>query len=97
MTIDINNYIINSLQDKEQNSAEMNASDWRKAAAFINQKQDAAATVQTDQLSSMPLSALSQDDSSLPVVQYGTHVPLAASTSNTTVAHEQNPQQEDTY
>ena len=75
----------------------MNVSDWRKAAALISQQQDAAATAQTDQLSSMPLSALSLDDSHLPVVQYGSHVPLAASTPYRTEAHDQNPQQEDTY
>ena len=32
-----------------------------------------------------------------PVVQYGLHVPLAASTPNRTVAHEQNTEQGDTY
>ena len=45
----------------------------------------------------MPLTALSLDDSSPPVVQYGSHVPLAASTPNRTAAYEQNSQQEDTY
>ena len=74
----------------------MNASDWRKVAALINQQQVSAATAQTDQLSSMPLSVLSLDDSGLPVVQYGSHMPLAANTPNMTAAHEQNPQQEDT-
>ena len=43
----------------------------------------------------MPLSALSLDDSSPPVVQYGLHVPLAASTPNRIAAHEQSPQQGD--
>ena len=75
----------------------MNASDWRKAAALISQQQDATAAMQTDQLSSMPLSALSLDDSGPPVVQHGLDGPLAASTPNRTAAHEQNTQQGDAY
>ena len=68
-----------------------------KSSSFISQQQDAATTVQTDQLSSIPLSALSLDNSGLPVVQYGLHAPLAASTPNRTVGHKQNLQQRDTY
>ena len=75
----------------------MNGSDWRKTADLIVQKEDAATMVQTDQLSSMPLSALSLNDSGLPVMQYGLHMPLAVSTPTRTSAHDQNPQQEDTY
>ena len=65
----------------------MNASDWKKAAAFISQQKHAAAIAQTEQLSSMPLSALSLGDSGPPMVQYGSHMPLAASTPNSTLAH----------
>ena len=75
----------------------MNESDWRKAAALINHQQVAAATVQTDQLDSMPLSALSLDDSGLSIVKDGLHSPLAASTPNRTEAHDKNTQQGDTY
>ena len=50
-----------------------------------------------DQLSSLLLSALSMDDSGLPVVQYGSHGPLATSTPVSVSAHDQNPQQDDTY
>ena len=35
----------------------MNASDWKKAAAFVSQQKQAATTAPTEQLSSMPLSA----------------------------------------
>ena len=72
----------------------MNVSDWEKAAAFISQHKHAAATAQTGWLSSMPLSALSLDDSSPPMVQYGSHEPLAASTPNSTPLHVHSSQQE---
>ena len=36
----------------------MNPSDWLRAAALITQQQQEAATTDTDQLSSMPLSQL---------------------------------------
>ena len=75
----------------------MNASDWEKAAAFISQHKHAAATAQTELLSSMPLSALSLDDSCPPMVQYGLHEPLAASTPNSTPTHMPSPQQEHSY
>ena len=72
-------------------------SDWEKAAAFVNQHKHVATTAQTEQLSSMPLSALSLDDSSPPMVQYGSHMPLAASTPNSTLVHMHSPQQEHSY
>ena len=75
----------------------MNASDWRKAAVLINHQEVTATTVQTDQLDSMPLSALSLDDSGPPIVKHGLHSPLAASTPNRTEAHDKNTQQGDTY
>ena len=66
--------------------AEMNASSWRKAADLVaqgtqaNQEVQAAATVDSSQLESFPLSALSANDNSPPQVNYGTEQPLAAST-----------------
>ena len=40
----------------------MNPSDWRKAAALVSQHKQEAAIVETDQLSSMPLSEISIDE-----------------------------------
>ena len=65
----------------------MNPSDWRKAAALVSQHKQAAATAETDQLSSMPLSKISIDDSGPLVVHYGSHIPTAASTPIGTAAH----------
>ena len=45
----------------------MNLSDWIKAATLITQQKQEAATADTDQLSSIPLSQLDIDDSSPPV------------------------------
>ena len=45
----------------------------------------------------MLFSALSLDDSSPIILQYGSHVPLAASTPNSTSAHVQSLQQEISY
>ena len=50
-----------------------------------------------DQLSSMPLSQIAIDDSSPPIVLYGTHVPVAASTPTGTDVHAHSSQQEDSY
>ena len=57
----------------------MNASSWRKAADLVaqgtqaNQQVWAAATAESNQLESLPLSALSADDSSSPqVTEYRT-------------------------
>ena len=62
----------------------MNASSWRKAVDLIeiqaNQQVQAAATADSSQLESLPLSALSANDSGPPQVNYGTDHPLAAST-----------------
>ena len=55
----------------------MNASSWRKAADLIaqgtqaNQQVQAAATADSSQLESFPLSTLSADDSGPPQVKYG--------------------------
>ena len=57
-----------------------------KSSRFTQQKQEAA-TTDTDQLSSMPLSQLAMDDSGPPVVHYGMHVPAATSTPTRTEVH----------
>ena len=75
----------------------MNPSDWRIAAALVSQHKQAAATAETDQLNSMPFSKISIDDSGLLVVHYGSHVPVAASTTTATAAHVQSSPQENTY
>ena len=58
----------------------MNPSDWRKAATSVTQHKQEAAMAETDQLSSMPLSQIAIDDSGSPIVHYGMHMPVAAST-----------------
>ena len=58
----------------------MNPSDWRKAATLDTQHKQEATMAEMDQLSSMPLSQISTDDSGPLVVHYGSHVPVAAST-----------------
>ena len=66
--------------------AKMNASSWRKAVDLVaqgtqtNQQVQTAATADSSQLESFPLSTLSTDDSGPPQVNYGTEQPLAAST-----------------
>ena len=66
----------------------MNPSDWRKAAALATQHKQEAAMVETDRLSSMPLSQIEIDDSGPPIVHYGTHMLVADAHSS---------QQEDSY
>ena len=75
----------------------MNPSDWIKAATLITQQKQEAATADTDQLSSMPLSQLAMDDSSPPVVHYGTRVPATTSTPTHTEVNTHGSQQEDSY
>ena len=65
----------------------MNPSDWIKAATLVTQQKQEAATSDTDQLSSMPLSQLAMDDSRPPVVHYGMHMPVATSTPMHTEVH----------
>ena len=66
--------------------AKMNASSWRKAVDLIaqrtpaSQQVQAAATADSSQLESFPLSTLSADDSGPPQVNYGTKQALAVST-----------------
>ena len=75
----------------------MNPSDWRKAAAFITEHKQEATMAEMDQLSSIPLSQIAIDDSSPPIVHYGMHMPVAASTPTGTDVHVQSSQQEDSY
>ena len=73
----------------------MNPSDWIKVATLITQQKQEAATADTDQLSSMPLSQLAMDDSGPPVMHYRTHVPAATSTPTHTEVDTHSSQQED--
>ena len=75
----------------------MNPPDWRKAAALVTQQKQEATIAEMDQLSSMPLSQIAIDDSGLPMVNYGTQVPVAASMPTGTGAHMHSSQQEDSY
>ena len=75
----------------------MNPSDWIKTTALVTQHKQEAATTETDQLSSMPLSQIAIDDSSPPVVHYGMHVPTVMSTPTGTDVHMHISQQEDSY
>ena len=52
---------------------------------------------ETDQLSSMLLSEITIDDSGLPVVHYGPHMPVAASTPMGTIAHSHSSLQKESY
>ena len=66
--------------------AKMNTSSWRKAVDLITQgiqatqQIQAAATADSSQLESLPLSSLTTNDSGPPQVNYGTEQPFAVST-----------------
>ena len=75
----------------------MNLSDWIKAATLVTQHKQEAAMAEMDQLNSMPLSQIAMDDSSPPIVQYGMHVPVAASTPTGTDVQVNSSQQENSY
>ena len=75
----------------------MNPSDWRKAATLVTQHKQEATMAELVQLSSMPLSQIAIDDSGPPIVHYGTHIPIAASTHTSTDIHQHSSQQEDSY
>ena len=68
----------------------MNASSWRKAVDLVaqstpaNPQVQAATTAESQQLESLPLSALSVDDSGLPQVTYDSQQPIATSTPRAT-------------
>ena len=84
-------------------SLKMNASSWRKAADLVaqgtqaNQQVQAAAIAESNQLESLPLSALSADDSGLPQVTYGTEQPLTTSTPRATLTSIPETQTTDTH
>ena len=81
----------------------MNASSWRKAADLVaqgtqaNQQVQAAATADSSQLESLPLSTLSANDSGPPQVNYGTEHPITASTPRATSTSIPETQTTDTY
>ena len=83
--------------------AKMNASSWRKAADLIaqgtqaNQQVQTAATADSSQLESFPLSTSSADDSSPPQVNYGTEQPFTASTPRANLTLTRKTQATDTY
>ena len=68
----------------------MNASSWRKAVDLVaqgtpaNPQVQAAAMAESKQLESLPLSALSADDSGPPQVTYDSQQPIATSTPRAT-------------
>ena len=64
---------------------------------MVTQHKQEATMVETDQLSSMPLSEIAMDDSDPPMVQCGMHMPVAASTPTGTDVHVHSSQQEDSY
>ena len=69
----------------------MNASSWKKAADLVakatpaNPQVQVAATMESQQLESLPLSALSIDDSGPPQVTYDSQQPTATSTPRATL------------
>ena len=81
----------------------MNASSWQKAADPVaqgtqaNQQVQAAATADSSQLESLPLSALSADDSGPLQVNYGTEQPLATSTPRANLTSISETQTTNTY
>ena len=81
----------------------MNTSSWRKAADLVaqgtqaNQQVQAAAMAESNQLESLPLSALSANDSGPPQVTYGSEQPLATSTPRATLTLIPEMQTTETY
>ena len=81
----------------------MNASSWRKAVDLVaqgnpaNLQVQAAAMAESKQLESLPLSALSADDSGLPQVTYGSQQPLTTSTPRATSKSTPEMQTTETY
>ena len=81
----------------------INASSWRKAADFIAQQTQAAqqiqaaATADSNQLESLPLSSLATDDSGPPQVNYSPEQPLTASTPRATTTPVREIQPTDPY
>ena len=81
----------------------MNASSWRKAVDLVaqgtqaNQQVQAAATADSSQLESLPVSTLSANDSGPTQVNYGTEQPLTTSTPRATSTSIPETQTTDTY
>ena len=75
----------------------MNLSDWIEAATLVTQHKQEAATAETNQLSSMPLSQIAINDSGPPIVHYGMYMPVAVITPTGTDVHMHSSQQEDSY
>ena len=59
----------------------MKATDWRNTAKLIKERQSQVATADASELSSLPLSELSVDESGPPTVLQGPYMPLFTSTS----------------
>ena len=84
-------------------STKMNASSWKKAADLIaqgiqaTQQIQTAATADSSQIESLPLSSLAPDDSGPPQVNYGTEQPLTASTPRAITTPAGEIQFTDTY
>ena len=82
--------------------AKMNASSWRKAVDLVaqgtqaNQQLQAAATADSSQLESFPLSSLTANDSGPPQVNYGMEQPLTASTPRASSTSTEETQGTDT-
>ena len=58
----------------------MKATDWKNTAKLIKERQSQMATADTSELSSLPLSELSVDESRPPTVLQGPYMPLSTST-----------------
>ena len=84
-------------------SFKMNASSWRKAADLVaqgtqaNQQVQAAGMAESNQLESLPLSALSADDSGPSQVTYGSEQHLTISTPMATSTSIPKTQTTETY
>ena len=61
----------------------MKAKDWQSAAKLIRERQTQAATADSNELSSFPLSELSLDNSGTPTVLHRPYMPLSTSTKHT--------------
>ena len=58
----------------------MKAKDWQTAAKLIRERQNQVATADSSEVSSLPLSVLSVDESRPTTVLQGPYVPLSTST-----------------
>ena len=58
----------------------MKAKDWQTTDKLIRERQSQVATADSSELSSLPLSALSVDESRPPTVLQGPYMPLSTNT-----------------